>query len=257
MRKQNTLLLISILAIVSLSYAQASELHSEFRRFNKVFLEFFKNRAPKTVVIKFYANWEINYPAASTERSTDYATTRDKRPIEWSVSILSGYLREELGGLDVHMLVMCHEMAHHLGGKPYKLDDEGKIRWASMEPQADYWATQVCIPAFLKQFPEYLTLRPNINPEIKRRCAREFHILEKKYQYCLFSSQAALQLAKIHQKYKLPMDPDEPPVSPSTPNRNIVEELDRNNYPNNQCRFDSSFFGALSLSRPTCWFPRS
>ena len=228
---------------------------SNFKLLNQRFLSFFKKMAPNDVKITIYDNWDINYPAASTDRSTDFEITMHRSPVEWNVSILSGYFQNELGGHDAHILTLCHEMAHHLGGKPYKTDEQGKIRWASMEAQSDYWATKVCIPAFLKEYPVYLILRKVIHPEIKRRCGRKFNRYFRPYKICLFSAQAAYQMAKIHQKFKLPSEPDEPPVNPETPDPNYVNELDRNNYPGNQCRFDTSFAGALEEPRPRCWYP--
>ena len=241
--------------------SNVAESSSDFQRLflevNTDFLEFFKQKAPKDVVIKLYANWEINYPAASTERSTDFAITREKKPVEWSVSILSGYIQEELGGLDTHLLALCHEMGHHLGGKPYKTDDNGNIRWASMEPQADYWATNVCLPLFLKKHPKYLRFREEIHSEILRKCENELASSGNNYLYCLFSAQAALQMAKIHQKYKLPMEPDEDPVDPILTDLTQARILNRNEYPSNQCRFDTCFNGALNKQRPACWFPQN
>lgn len=258
MTKIKYLIITILLQFSGIETAEPStNLEELFIEVNSNFLEFFKKEAPKDVVIKLYANWEINYPAASTERSTDFAISKDKRPVEWSVSILSGYIQEEFGGLDTHLLALCHEMAHHLGGKPYKTDDNGKIRWASMEPQADYWATKVCLPLFLKKHPKYLRFREEIHPEILRRCAIELPVNENKYLYCLFSAQAAFQMAKIHQKYKLPMEPDEDPVDPVLPDTAQVRRLDRNVYPSNQCRFDTCFNGALQIKRPACWYPKN
>jgi len=228
---------------------------SNFERLNSDFLSFFKLQVTENVKINLIANWDINYPAASTERSTDFEITRHRRPIEWDVSILSGYYRETEGGHDVHLLALCHEMAHHLGGRPYKLDEGGQIRWASMEAQSDYWATKECIPEFLKKFPRYLKLRKKIHPEIKRKCSRAYYSWFSNYKYCLFSSQAALQMAKIHDKHRLPSEPVTPAVSPESPDPTVVTTLDRNVYPSNQCRFDTCIAGALGEPRPVCWYP--
>ena len=61
-----TLFLQSSLTNIVFSSTDVAKLFNEV---NTHFLEFFKQKAPKDVVIKLYANWEINYPAASTERS--------------------------------------------------------------------------------------------------------------------------------------------------------------------------------------------
>ena len=55
--------------------------------------------------------------------------------------------------------------------------------------------------------------------------------VKNKYLYCLFSAQAALQMAKIHQKYKLPMEPDEDPVDPILTDPTHARILNRNVLP--------------------------
>jgi hypothetical protein len=226
-----------------------------FKNINNDFLHFFKQQAPQDVRIRINANWEVNYPAASTDRSTDFELTKNRRPIEWDISILSGYMRHEDGGIDVHLFALCHEMAHHLGGQPYKTDEEGKKRWASMEAQADYWATKTCLPQFLSANNKYMKQQKIIHPEIKRRCQREFWTWFSNYQYCIFSAQAAYKMGKIHDKNRLPSEPITNPVDPNTSAPDKVIHLDRNIYPSNQCRFDTALHGALQKERPPCWYP--
>lgn len=228
---------------------------TNFEQLNADFLSFFNDYKPNDIIIQIHSNWEINFPAASTERSTDYEITKNKRPIEWDISILSGYFRDIDGGFDVHLLVLCHEMAHHLGGAPYKVDDNGVIRWASMEAQSDYWAAKTCMPNFLKKFPKYLKQRTQIHPEIDRECSREYYTWFNNFKYCLFTSQAALQLAKIHDNNRSPSEPITEAVNPETPEALIATQMDRNSYPSNQCRFDTSFAAALGRPRPPCWYP--
>ena len=64
-------------------------------------------------------------------------------------------------------------------------------------------------------------------------------------------------MAKIHQKYRLPMEPVEDPIDPSLPDSVQAVKLDRNAYPGNQCRFDTCFNGALHMDRPACWYPKN
>ena len=256
MKKIKLVFFVSIIALATTSNAQkkrASE--AQFDLINDYFESFFIANAPSNVKIKINANWEINYPAASTDRSTDFEITRLETPVRWNVSILGGYMQDVDGGVDVHLFALCHEMAHHLGGTPYKTDEDGKIRWASMEAQSDYWAAKVCMPKFLKTHPNFLVNRRNIHPEIKRQCAREFYTWFSNYKICLFTSQAAYQLAKIHDKNRLPSEPILPDVNPEIPDPSIVNVLDRNIYPTNQCRFDTAFAGALNRPRPRCWYP--
>ena len=66
---------------------------------NKDLFVLFQRKRPKALRLRMFPNWEINYPAAAAERSTDFDILADRRPIEWDISILSGYFREELGSL--------------------------------------------------------------------------------------------------------------------------------------------------------------
>ena len=83
----------------------------EFNQINTDFLQFYQESVPKNIKARMFPNWEINYPAAAAERSTDFDISRDRIPEEWDISILSGYYREELGSRNVHLLVLCHEQA--------------------------------------------------------------------------------------------------------------------------------------------------
>ena len=202
-----------------------------------------------------FPNWEINYPAAAAERSTDFDISRDRRPIEWDISILSGYFREELGGPNVHLIVLCHEIAHHIGGKPYKTDEQGIIRWASMEPQSDYYAARICMRDFFKRFPKWFKYGHKTDSGIASRCEKKFFPNTWEVKACNIIAQAGLQLAWIHQKFEYPPIENDPQISPETPDQNVVTELDRDAYPSNQCRFDSHLMGALKMPRPSCWYP--
>lgn len=49
------------------------------------------------------------------------------------------------------LLLICHEIGHHLGGAPKILRGNSGLRsWSSAEGQADYYATSKCLPIFYK-----------------------------------------------------------------------------------------------------------
>lgn len=229
-----------------------------FKKMNNDFYQFTLTKIDKEFNLEMYTHWDQTYPAASTHRDSDLPPFKPGSKDSWIISSLAGYWRDiNFGHPMVHLLVLCHELAHHIGGAPYKYDDNGKIRWASMEPQADYFATLACIPEFVKMFPFWIEQNilsfELIHPALRSNCDNIYNN-EYEFKLCVNISQAALNLAYIHHEYALPGE-TEGPVDPLYEEDKIVIELDRNNYPSNQCRFDTHIRGALKLERPSCWFP--
>lgn len=246
-----------IFLALSMNVLALDKTRAEFDQINTDFLQFYQESVPQNIKARMFPNWEINYPAAAAERSTDFDISRDRVPEEWDISILSGYYREELGSRNVHLLVLCHELAHHIGGAPYKLNDQSNIRWASMESQSDYYAAKTCMRKFFKRFPKWFKFTHKINEGISSRCEKKFYPSTWEIKACNIIGQAGLQLAWIHQKFEYPPIENEPKVSPETPDQNVATTLDRDAYASNQCRFDSHLHGALMLERPACWFPKT
>lgn len=99
-----------------------------FDQLNEDFKSYAFSIIPKDAKLNLFPNWEINYPAASAERDSDYANLRGQKVDGWDISVLGGYWREpEFGHPMVHLIVLCHELGHHLGGAPFKIDDKRKI----------------------------------------------------------------------------------------------------------------------------------
>ena len=223
-----------------------------FNRLNSDFEFFSKYISSPGSNFVVYGNWEINYPSAATERASeltgDYSPLKD----EWRINTLGGYFRSPIGGTDVQVLILCHELGHHLGGGPFKLDDHFNERWSSMEGQADYWATSTCVYEFLKMYPQYLQVRKRLDQNIIRACKKEFWSFTLDYKVCLFSVHAGFYMMKIHES----VDQIEglPLVRTGHSEPLEVLELDRNGYPSNQCRFDTFLNGATNQKRPKCWF---
>lgn len=57
----------------------------------------------------------------------------------WNVSMFGGLARRPETTLDGFMLVVCHEVGHHLGGYPFYSESD-----MASEGQSDYFATQAC-----------------------------------------------------------------------------------------------------------------
>lgn len=60
----------------------------------------------------------------------------------WHVDAFGGLARYPGMRYEGFVLVLCHEVGHHLGGRPrYGRNTD----WGSVEGQADYWATLSCM----------------------------------------------------------------------------------------------------------------
>lgn len=244
---------------VSLQYLNIKNNETLFKKMNDDFYQYALTKIDHNFDLELYTNWEINYPAAATHRNSDLPPFDVSKRDSWVISALGGYWRDiNFGSPMVHLLVLCHELAHHNGGEPYKLDDDGNVRWASMEPQADYFATKECVPDFLSRYPQWIKDKSLhiefVHPVIESNCQNIYQNNDQ-YELCMQTSQASLNLAYLHQEYLLPGQVEDP-VTPYFEEDKVVSELDRNNYPSSQCRLDTHIRGVLGLERPSCWFPK-
>ena len=85
-----------------------------------------------------------------TEGAVDAHTTRDENdnPV---IVVNGGLARHPLMTKDGFLLLVCHEIGHHLGGAPKILRGTSGLRgWSSAEGQADYYATTKCLPQFFQ-----------------------------------------------------------------------------------------------------------
>jgi hypothetical protein len=58
----------------------------------------------------------------------------------WEIHVYGGLLSHPELTEDEVTLVLCHELGHHLGGKP----TASRGGWSSSEGQSDYWSGQFC-----------------------------------------------------------------------------------------------------------------
>lgn len=87
-----------------------------------------------------------------------YATRDDDNN---AVIVMNGGLaRHPEMTINGFLVLICHEVGHHLGGAPKILRGNSGLRsWSSAEGQADYYATSKCLPAF---FDTYLDMKESI-----------------------------------------------------------------------------------------------
>lgn len=85
-----------------------------------------------------------------TDATVDAFATRDDA--NNAVVVMNGGLaRHPMMTKDAFLLLICHEVGHHIGGAPKILRGNSGLRgWSSAEGQADYYATSKCLPLFFK-----------------------------------------------------------------------------------------------------------
>jgi hypothetical protein len=90
-----------------------------------------------------------------SDPTIDAFATRDdaNNPV---IVMNGGLARHPLMTRDGFLLLVCHEIGHHLGGAPKILrGNSGLKSWSSAEGQADYYATSKCLPLFFHAGIEY------------------------------------------------------------------------------------------------------
>jgi len=187
-------------------------------------------------------NWEDSTVNAYTSRNGD----------EWYVAMFGGLARRKEVTRDGFMLVVCHELAHQMGG--YPMDD-----WAAYEGQADYIATHVCSRKVFRKFPKF----SYSEIVIPRSCLVWTDKTEQKM--CMRNLAAGQSLGNLLAALR-----NSPLPSYETPDQSVVTETQQA-HPAAQCRLDSYRAGTLCTmewddtvipqvsnavcpTRPKCWF---
>jgi hypothetical protein len=160
-----------------------------------------------------------------------------QEPNRWIVNMYGGLARRPEVTPDGFVLVVCHELGHHLGGFPLKGE-----RWAATEGQADYFATQACARALWQsQFTDNAAHRLSVNPEAQAQCDSVWNDVADQdlcYRISAASKSLASLLAAIGGSTDMP--------DFSTPD---VAQVDRTYeaHPAAQCRLDTYMNGATCL----------
>ena len=164
---------------------------------------------------------------------------------QMKVNLFGGLARHEAMTLDGFIIVVCHELGHHLGGTPKKFPG----LWASAEGQSDYYSTNVCLKTL---YAEFVNLHPKTENEFAvSKCSEVY----SDPSLCVRSAMAALAVGNIFHAF----DREVKPLSLETPDLNVVTRTNASGYPGTQCRVDTYFQGALCDNmniqcRPKCWF---
>ncbi|MES3036725.1 MAG: hypothetical protein V4736_02350 [Bdellovibrionota bacterium] len=191
---------------------------------------------------------------------------------EWALHMYGGMARYPIMTADAFAVVTCHEMGHHMGGAPLK----PRSTWASLEGQADYYATLKCLRRFFAlDDNQTISASPNVTPFIRGACEKEFSDVTDQ-QICMRSSVASIVMAEIFKEMRKETTKI---LDITKPNPKKVWFMDIA-HPETQCRLDTYFNGAICNapllselsyvsykpgtcdrtkefgigSRPRCWF---
>lgn len=171
------------------------------------------------------------------------------------VTFFGGLARHPEMTSDTLRLIACHELGHHLAGKPYwperdplnpsKVID-GTESWAASEGQSDYYASLKCFRQLiiegqsnnfaiassdLKKYPETEVTFAT------QKCNQNF-TNNQDQEICLRASLAGYSAGKIFKGF------NQVEVSLKTPSKSVVTKVDFR-HPEGQCRTDTYFQGAL------------
>ena len=163
------------------------------------------------------------------------------------VYMFGGLARHPMITEDGFMMVVCHELGHHVGGAPKKVSQSrlGFI-WASNEGQADYFAGLKCMRRVLEKDDNIaIVAEMQIDQEAKTKCESVYKSASEA-ALCQRIAMAGKSLAKLLGDLN---KSDSSDVSFSTPDSSVVAST-FDPHPQAQCRLDSYFSGALCDKSP-------
>lgn len=161
----------------------------------------------------------------------------------WMVEMFGGFARYPGMYDDSFLLVLCHEIGHHIGGSPHYPDD-----WASDEGQSDYWGAKTCMKRILRSEDNVAIVAGiNVDREVVRVCDRKY--ASPNYRaLCKRIAMAGLALSGALARLEGVRTPRFETPDPTRVSQTTHE------HPGAQCRNDTYWRGDRSLTRPRCWY---
>jgi len=149
----------------------------------------------------------------------------------WVINAYGGLARYPTMDYNSFLMVMCHEMGHHLGG--YPAND-----WASNEGQSDYYATMKCFRRMADAGFVDNVNDSNVSKSVRDACSAN-HKTKDAICLCEKGAETGYTLANI-----LNMLGKGKPINFDTPDKNKVNHTD-DSHPDAQCRLDTYYAGAV------------
>ena len=158
----------------------------------------------------------------------------------WMVTMYGGLARHPAVTYDAFMLVMCHELGHHMGGAPKIGGILSPNKWASNEGQSDYWGSNKCLKRVLSKDDNQAWMKlheAEIDATAKESCDRANRD-DVERALCTRVAMAGKSLGDAFAA----MGGGSPKFS--TPDPKTVKKTNHR-HPAAQCRLDTYFHGAL------------
>lgn len=201
----------------------------------------------------------------------DVPKIRAGRPTLYRIELHGGMARHPLMTEDAFMLVICHEIGHHLGGFPRKT----MPTWASTEGQSDYFSTAKCARLMFAASTRQEWAKPvQVSSAVRAQCAQAFPGQPLEAAICMRSTVAGLSLARVLHTFEGNIK------APDLGSRDLSSvPTTFDGHPISQCRLDTYRAGALcqvpatvpfsavdskpgaclrgltvQAERPACWF---
>ena len=157
----------------------------------------------------------------------------------WIVNAYGGLARYPAINADGELLVLCHEMGHHLGNFPKYPDAD----WAANEGQADYFANMKCFRRVVKDDDNITIVSKMMIPDlVKTNCALAFKSAEEQ-AVCQRGAMAGKNLGLVLYELSRGGASSNAPDF-GTPDTSQVSTTN-DNHPEAQCRLDTYFAGSI------------
>lgn len=154
----------------------------------------------------------------------------------WQVNMYGGLARHRLTTDDGFMMVVCHELGHHIGGAPRY---DRNTDWASNEGQSDYFAGLKCMRRVLENEDNVsFVANMKIDEEATKQCSAVYKSASE-VALCQRVAMAGKSLGSL-----LGDLGGNSNVNFNTPDKKIVK-VTNDAHPAGQCRLDTYFQSTL------------
>lgn len=154
---------------------------------------------------------------------------------QWVVQMFGGMARRPEMTVDAFMLVMCHELGHHLGGYPFS------EQWASNEGQSDFYGAQACMRYMLSQ-QNNSGFKDAAGQYAAKKCDAAW-AGQPSRNICYRTSAAGKAMARVLAYVNKEKEPKF-----ETPSKAVVSQTYMG-HPKSQCRLDTYLSGALCTTQ--------
>ncbi len=168
------------------------------------------------------------------------AYAHQKTPGAYTIAMFGGLARHQAVTEDAMALVACHELGHHIGGAPKKVDNLGKAYWATNEGQADFWGGMKCLTNYLADENNVAVVKKMAVPaDVTKNC----QLIYKNTNEVAICQRVAMAGFAVGRMFNDLMG-ETTLVNFNTPDKNVVKTT-FHSHPDSQCRLDTYFQSAL------------